>query len=530
MLERKIRVRFAPSPTGPLHMGGVRTALYNYLFAKKHNGDFILRIEDTDQTRFVPGAEEYIIESLKWCNIEPNEGVGFGDGPYAPYRQSERKSIYRQYAEQLVRSGHAYYAFDTPEELEEARRRMEKAGGNFSYNIITRQSMKNSLSLSNDEVQKRIASGEPYVIRLKVPRKEEVRFHDLIRGWVVVDSAQIDDKVLFKSDGMPTYHLANVVDDYLMKITHVIRGEEWLPSAPLHVLLYRYLGWENAMPQFAHLPLLLRPDGNGKLSKRDGDRLGFLVFPLSGKLFDHNTGKEESFSGYREAGYFPNAFINMIALLGWHPSGNQEIFSLDELVKEFSLERISKHGAKFDPEKAKWFNQQYLRKKSNDEIANIFSDYLKTKLEDSDLKLEGNEKSNFRLLISNFDYVKKVCSLIKEKASFVNEFWSLGSYFFIEPENYDADVIKKRWNEKTKNFIAELAVAYKSATTFSPLEAENRFKQTCEELGIKSGEVMQLFRVCISGMASGPALFETTALLGKETIVKRLEAALLKIK
>lgn len=493
-------------------MGGVRTALYNYLFSKKHNGDFILRIEDTDQARFVPGAEEYIIESLKWCGIEPNEGIGFGDGPFAPYRQSERKPMYRQYAEQLVKSGHAYYAFDTAEELDEARKRMEKAGGSFSYNAITRQNMKNSISLSDDEVQKRISSGEPYVVRLKIPRKEEVRLHDLIRGWVVVDSAQMDDKVLFKSDGMPTYHLANVVDDYLMKITHVIRGEEWLPSAPLHVLLYKYLGWENEMPQFAHLPLLLRPDGNGKLSKRDGDRLGFPVFPLSGKLFDHNTGKEESFSGYREAGYFPEAFINMLALLGWHASGNRELFTVAELVKEFSLERVSKHGAKFDPEKTKWFNQQHLRQKSDEELAQIF------KLQVTSHKVKASD-----------EYIQKVCGLLKEKASFANEFWDLGSYFFVEPENYDAEVIKKRWNEKTKNFIAELAKAYQASTDFSPANAEAVFKQTCDKLGIKSGEVMQLFRVCISGMAGGPALFETAALIGKENVIARLEKAVQKI-
>ncbi|MBI3501975.1 MAG: glutamate--tRNA ligase [Bacteroidetes bacterium] len=517
MSERKIRVRFAPSPTGPLHMGGVRTALYNYLFAKKNNGDFILRIEDTDQARFVPGAEEYIIESLKWCGIEPNEGIGFGDGEFKPYRQSERKPMYRQYAEQLVKDGNAYYAFDSSEELDEARQRMEKSGGSFMYNAITRQNMKNSLSLSHDEVQKRISSGEHYVIRIKIPRKEEVRLHDIIRGWVVVDSAQMDDKVLFKSDGMPTYHLANVVDDFTMKITHVIRGEEWLPSAPLHVLLYKYLGWENEMPQFAHLPLLLRPDGNGKLSKRDGDKLGFPVFPLSGKLLDHNSGKEESFSGYREAGYFPDAFINMLALLGWHASGNQEIFSLEELIKEFSLEHVSKHGAKFDPEKTKWFNQQYLRTKSDDQLIETFLPILKTKLAVGSRQLADKQ------------YIKKVCALIKEKAAFVNEFWSLGNYFFIEPENYDAEVIKKRWNEKTKNFIGELAKAYQSTTDFSSANAENIFKQICEKLGVKTGEVMQLFRVCISGVGGGPALFEVAALLGKEKVIARLETALKKL-
>ncbi len=506
---KPVRVRFAPSPTGPLHMGGVRTALYNYLFAKKHGGDFILRIEDTDQTRFVPGAEQYIVEALKWCGIQPNEGIGFGDGNYKPYRQSERKSMYRQYAEQLVKNGHAYYAFDTTEELEEARTRIEKAGGSFSYNAISRQNLKNSISLSEDEVKKKLDAHEHYVIRIKIPRNEEVRLQDIIRGWVVVNSSQMDDKVLFKSDGMPTYHLANVVDDYLMKITHVIRGEEWLPSAPLHVLLYRYLGWEDAMPQFAHLPLLLRPDGNGKLSKRDGDRLGFPVFPLN--WIDPVT-KEQS-SGYREKGYFPDAFINMLALLGWHASGNKELFSLDELVQEFSLERVSKHGAKFDPEKTKWFNQQYLRNKSDEELAKEF------------------QSKEERTKNKDFEYIKSVCKLIKEKAHFLNEFWSLGSYFFVEPDTYDNEVIKKRWNDKTKSFIAELAQEYKAIEKeFSAQTAETVFKQTCEKTGMKTGEVMQLFRVCISGLGGGPALFEVANLIGCKDVVKRLESMVEKIK
>lgn len=507
-LGRKVRVRFAPSPTGPLHMGGVRTALYNYLFAKKHGGDFILRIEDTDQTRFVPGAEEYIIEALKWCGIEPNEGVGFGDGTHKPYRQSERKPMYRQYAEQLVKAGYAYYAFDAEDDLKEARERLEKAGGSFAYNSITRQNMKNSLVLSEDEVNKRLAANEHYVIRIKIPRNEEVRLHDMVRGWVVVHSSQMDDKVLFKSDGMPTYHLANVVDDYTMEITHVIRGEEWLPSAPLHVLLYRYLDWENKMPQFAHLPLLLRPDGNGKLSKRDGDRLGFPVFPLNWK--DPATGEQSS--GYRERGYFPDAFINMLALLGWHASGNKEIFSLEELVHEFSLDRVSKSGAKFDHEKTKWFNQQYLRMKEDEELAKLFQQLMPIVKE------------------SNFEYVKKVCALIKEKASFVNEFWILGNYFFQTPEAYDVEVIKKRWNDKAKEFIAQLVVAFKEVSDFSAHHTEKAFKHTCEKVGVKTGEVMQLFRVCMSGMAGGPALFEVAALLGKDEVIRRLERAIEHIK
>lgn len=505
MENRKVRVRFAPSPTGPLHIGGVRTALYNYLFAKKHGGDFLLRIEDTDQDRFVPGAEDYIIESLKWCGICPNEGVGFGDGPYTPYRQSERKPMYRAYAEQLIASGNAYYAFDTKEELDEMRKRMEASGGTHAYNAITRQSMKNSLTLPEDDVKQRLEAGQAYVVRIKIPRNEEVRVLDLIRGWVIVQSSQMDDKVLFKSDGMPTYHLANIVDDYNMQITHVIRGEEWLPSAPLHVLLYRYLGWENVMPQFAHLPLLLKPDGNGKLSKRDGDRLGFPVFPLEWK--DPVT-KEVS-SGYRERGYFPDAFINMLALLGWHSSGNQELFTLDELVNEFSLERVSKAGAKFDPEKAKWFNQQYLRKRPDEELTELWMPELTEKGVKADQT-----------------YIRKAVHLIKEKGNFLHEFWSLGSYFFIAPEKYDADVMKKRWNENSAKFIAELKEAFGLMDSFSSADTEITFKETAEKAGIAPGQVMQLLRVCISGLGGGPALFEIIELLGKDEVVMRLEKML----
>lgn len=506
MENRRVRVRFAPSPTGPLHMGGVRTALYNYLFAKKHGGDFILRIEDTDQTRFVPGAEQYIIESLKWCKIEPNEGVGFGDGPHAPYRQSERKPMYRQYAEQLVASGKAYYAFDTAEELEEMRKRLEAAGSKSpSYNAITRQNMKNSLTLPEDEVKKRLEAGEPYVIRMKIPRNEEIRFEDIIRGWVVVNTSEMDDKVLFKSDGMPTYHLANVVDDYLMQISHVIRGEEWLPSAPLHVLLYRSFGWESVMPKFAHLPLLLKPDGNGKLSKRDGDRLGFPVFPLEW----HDPNSKEVSSGYREKGYFSDAFINMLALLGWNPGNNQEIMSLDEMINLFSLERVSKSGAKFDPEKTKWFNQQYLRKRSPEDLAELWLPELEAK---------GIKK--------NRTYINEVCRLLQEKAHFINEFWSLGNYFFVAPQKYDEDVIKKRWNEKSAPFFIALANALNTLNDFSAAEIESCFKATCEQQGIKTGEVMQLLRVLVSGVSGGPAIFELIALLGKNEIIERLHKAI----
>lgn len=508
-MSRKVRVRFAPSPTGPLHMGGVRTALYNYLFAKKHNGDFVLRIEDTDQTRYVPGAENYIIEALKWCGIEPNEGVGFGDGKFAPYRQSERKDqgIYKQYAQQLIDSGHAYYAFDTSEELDDMRKKLEAAKAkSSSYNAITRQNMKNSLTLSEDEVKRKLESNEAYVIRFKIPRNEEVRLKDIIRGWVVVNSNELDDKVLFKSDGMPTYHLANIVDDYLMEITHVIRGEEWLPSAPLHVLLYRALGWENVMPEFAHLPLLLKPDGNGKLSKRDGDRLGFPVFPLSGELLDTSTGKMETFTGYREKGYFADGFINMLALLGWNPGNNQEMMSLNELISLFSLEKISKSGAKFDAEKTKWFNQQYLRKRSPKELA----EFWKPELNEKQIKVDDS-------------FLENVCKLLMEKAQFTHEFWSLGSYFFTDALNYDEEVIKKRWNEKSKGFFELLTSKMNALNTFDAVETENCFKSVCEEAGVKTGEVMQLYRVALTGMGGGPALFEITALLGKEKVVSRLQ-------
>jgi glutamyl-tRNA synthetase len=510
--DKKVRVRFAPSPTGPLHMGGVRAALYNYLFAKKNGGDFILRIEDTDTERFVPGAENYIIEALKWCGISPNEGVGFGDGPHAPYRQSERKEkgVYAQYAKQLIDAGHAYYAFDSKEELEEQRTKYEAMKNSFAYNAITRQNLKNSLTLSEDEVKKRIDAGEHYVVRIKIPRNEEIRLHDIIRGWVVVHTSQLDDKVLFKSDGMPTYHLANVVDDYTMKITHVIRGEEWLPSAPLHVLLYRYLGWEDVMPQFSHLPLLLRPDGNGKLSKRDGDRLGFAVFPLD---WEDPITKEKS-SGYREKGYFPEAFINMLVLLGWHPSGNQELFTMEEMIHDFSLERVSKSGAKFDAEKTKWFNQQYLRKRSDFELAEL----LKSGVWSSEFGAKEN------------DFLVSVCRLMKEKVFFVNEIYEQGKYFFEDPTAYDEGVIKKRWNDDSKKFIAAVKDSFEKLSSWTTIDLEADFKKTAEATATNPGSVMQLFRVCVSGAGGGPVLFEMVELLGKETVLRRLNSALEKIK
>ncbi len=484
-------------------MGGVRTALFNYLFAKKHGGDFILRIEDTDQTRYVPGAEEYIVEALKWSGITLDEGVSIG-GPHEPYRQSERKElgIYKKYADQLIESGHAYYAFDTPEELDEMRKRLEAAKVVApQYNSVTRQNMKNSVSLPEDEVKSRLSAGEPYVVRLKVPRNEEIRFHDIIRGWVVVNSSQVDDKVLLKSDGMPTYHLAHIVDDILMEITHAVRGEEWLPSAPAHILTYRFLGIdEETMPKYAHLPLILKPDGHGKLSKRD--KSGLPMFPLNWS--DARTG--ESYVGYRESGYFPEAFINMLALLGWNPGTNQELFTMDELIEAFTFERVSKSGARFDPEKTKWFNQQYLRKKPDAELATYFMPELET---------QG--------LKPDVSYVEKVCKLIKEKAHFVTEFWSLGHFFFVEPTVFDEDVIKKRWNENSSKFFIQLIANFKSLNTFTAAESEATFKSTSEQTGIPSGQVMQLFRVMISGAGGGPVLFEMVELLGKEVVIKRME-------
>ena len=514
-MEKRVRLRFAPSPTGGLHMGGVRTALFSYLFAKKHKGDFILRIEDTDQTRYVKGAEEYIIESLKWCGIEPNEGVGFGDGPHAPYRQSERKElgIYKKYADQLIASGHAYVAFDTSEELDAMRKRLEAAKVVApQYNSVSRQNMRNSLTLSEDDVKKLMDAGTPYVIRLKVPRNEEIRFHDIIRGWVVVNSTQVDDKVLLKSDGMPTYHLAHIVDDIEMEISHAVRGEEWLPSAPSHVLIYRYLGMEDKMPLLAHLPLILKPDGNGKLSKRD--KSGIPMFPLD--WYDERTG--EKYVGYRETGFFPEAFINMLAMLGWNSGTTQELFTLDELIAAFTFERVNKSGAKFDPEKTKWFNQQYLRMKPDAELAELFKPVLK----------ENLSESHYSQLSTH--YLQGVCKLVKEKAHFVSEFWEGGKYFFIAPTTFDADVIKKRWNEQSAGFIKEVTEAFKNLNTFTAAETEVTFKATAEKSGIGAGQVMQLFRVCLSGVGGGPMLFEMVELLGKEEVVKRLAFAIETIK
>ena len=508
MSERKVRVRFAPSPTGPLHMGGVRTALYNYLFAKKHGGEFILRIEDTDQTRFVKGAEDYIIESLKWCHILPDEGQGFG-GNYGPYRQSERMSIYRKYADQLVESGNAYYAFDTAEDLDRMREMAKQAGtANWQYNHVTRNSMKNSLTLSQQEVDERLERNEPYVIRIKLPRNEEVKFHDIIRGWVSVNTNNMDDKVLFKSDGMPTYHLANIVDDRLMDISHVIRGEEWLPSAPLHVLLYRYLGWEDIRPEFAHLPLLLKPDGNGKLSKRDGDRLGFPVFPLQWR----NPESGEIFSGYREQGYFAEAFVNMLAFLGWNPGTDQEIFTMQELIEAFSLERVNKAGAKYDHDKTRWFNQQYLRAQTDEQLALLFQ---------SELDANGIEVSQ--------EYATEVAKVMKERAYFVKDMLEEGRYFFEAPTTYDENTVNKKWNAEARQHVEKLKQHFEAMQFFDAEALEQTFKAYLEENSLGFGKVGPGFRLAVTGLGMGPSMFEVCSILGKQETVARMETALEKL-
>ena len=499
-MSNKVRVRFAPSPTGPLHIGGVRTALFNYLFAKKHGGDFILRIEDTDQKRFVEGAEDYVINSLKWAGIPPNEGQGIG-GDYGPYKQSERMHLYKEYADYLLDNDKAYYAFDSSEELTEARERSQKEGKTFAYDAITRQYLKNSTSLSSDEVSQRIENGESYVIRMKLPRNEEVRFHDEIRGWVVVNTANMDDKVLYKSDGLPTYHLANIVDDYLMKITHVIRGEEWLPSAPLHVLLYKYLGWEDAMPKFAHLPLILKPDGKGKLSKRDGAKGGFPVFPLEWK--DPETG--EISTGYKEEGYFQEAFVNMLAFLGWNPGTEQEIFSLEELVEAFSLERVGKSGAKFDPIKTKWFNEQFLRMKPNEELASLLKPLLDYEVEDK--------------------YLAKVSELLKERAVFVADM-KQDDFYFKAPIEFDAKTIKKKWKENTPSIIEAMIEKFEKISVFTSDNIEASFKEYLSDNELGMGAVLPNFRVLVTGKGMGPSMFQITDILGKEETLNRLRSGL----
>jgi len=498
----QVRVRFAPSPTGPLHIGGVRTALYNYLFARKNGGVFILRIEDTDQARFVEGAEEYIMESLAWCGIIVDEGIREG-GEYGPYRQSDRKSIYRQYADILVNKGDAYYAFDTPGELDSQRKESEKKGETFIYNAAVRGNLKNSLSLKESEWKDKLSSGEHYVIRYRMPANEDIHFDDIIRGNIVVNSGTLDDKVLFKSDGMPTYHLAHAVDDHLMEVSHVIRGEEWLPSLPLHIMLYRSFGWDP--PLFAHLPLLLKPDGKGKLSKRDGDKMGFPVFPLHWPY-------GETAKGYREDGYYPDAFINMLALLGWNPGTEQEIFSMDELINAFSIERVGRSGSRFDPEKAKWFNHQYLQKKSNNQLALEFREFLRA---------HGYHYDIVRL--------ETLIELVKERVSFVKEIWDQTDFFFKAPETYDQEAVKKRWKEDSAMQLMELRLLLENMSDFSPAASEPLVKEWIEKNEYNTGSVMNAFRLVIVGALRGPHIFDIISWIGKEETLKRIDKGIIQL-
>ena len=501
MSERKVRVRFAPSPTGPLHIGGVRTALYNYLFARQHGGDMVFRIEDTDSHRFVPGAEEYIIESFKWLGIEFDEGVSFG-GSHGPYRQSERRDIYKKYVQQLIDNGKAYYAFDTPEELDAKRAEVQ----NFQYDSRTRLMMRNSLTMPEADWRQLIDSGEQYVVRFKIEPGIEVHVNDMIRGDVVIKSDILDDKVLYKSaDELPTYHLANIVDDHLMEISHVIRGEEWLPSAPLHVLLYRAFGWEDSMPRFAHLPLLLKPEGKGKLSKRDGDRLGFPVFPL--EWHDPKTG--EVSSGYRESGYFPEAVVNFLALLGWNPGTEQELFSLDELVKAFDITKCSKSGAKFDYQKGIWFNHEYILRKNNEEIADLFAPIVAN---------NGVDES--------MDRIRTVVGLMKDRVSFVKELWPLCSFFFLPPTEYDDKTVRKRWKEYSAKQMGELADVLEGIDDFSVEGQEPIALQWVNDPGYKLGDIMNAFRLALVGIGKGPGMFDISAFLGKEETLRRLRRAI----
>ena len=548
-MERKVRVRFAPSPTGALHIGGVRTALYNYLFARQHGGDMLLRIEDTDSTRFVPGAEEYILEALDWLGIEIDEGLRVKTSPqpspqgreknpieieeigsHGPYRQSERREIYHTYVKQLLDSGHAYIAFDTPEELEAKRAEIP----NFQYDARTRMSMRNSLTMSAEEVKALMEKGEKYVVRFKVEPNEDVHVHDLIRGEVVINSNILDDKVLYKSaDDLPTYHLANIVDDHLMEVSHVIRGEEWLPSAPLHVLLYRAFGWEETMPQFAHLPLLLKPDGNGKLSQRDGDRLGFPVFPLE----FHNQKDGTVSSGYRESGYLPEAVINFLALLGWHGSGDKEMYTMEELIQDFSLDRVSKAGAKFDYEKGKWFNHQYLQLRSNEELAQMFLPVLK-----ENLSSFYSQQDDFSQLSTLNSQLPKIVGLTKDRVNFVPELWEQTNFFFVAPTEYDEKSLKKRWKEDSPKHMTELLEVLEGVSEEDWHKKEQITNEQSQitnlwhldkvvmpwieahEYGV--GIVMNAFRICLVGAARGPHIWDITDVLGKEETLKRVRTAL----
>ncbi len=497
-MKRKVRVRFAPSPTGALHIGGVRTALYNYLFAKKHEGDFLLRIEDTDQTRYVEGAESYILKALEWTGLKVDEGVGVG-GAHAPYRQSERKDLYKKYAQQLLDSGNAYYAFDTPEELAKKRAIAEQNKIPFIYNAISRNQLRNSLTLSKEETKKLLEEKVPYVLRFKMPTNKNITLKDIVRGEITVNSSTLDDKVLFKSDGLPTYHLANVVDDYLMQISHVIRGEEWLPSLPLHVLLYEALGWEKAMPEFAHLSLILKPVGKGKLSKRDGEKMGFPVFPLAW----------EEAKGYKEEGYFPEAFVNMLVMLGWNPGTEQELFSMEELIQAFDLKRVSKSGAKFDPEKVKWFNHQYLIRKSNEELAALFTPTLEEK---------GIDVEKAKL--------EKICGEIKERVNFVHELWEQADFYFEAPKSYDTKATKKQWKEDTALLLQALKEeVLEKEEDFGSAILEAKVKAWIATKNLGMGKVMAPLRIAIVGGLRGPHLFDIIEQIGKQETISRLEHA-----
>ena len=507
-MSREVRVRFAPSPTGPLHIGGVRTALYNYLFARRHGGKMILRIEDTDSQRFVPGAEEYIIKSLQWCGIEIDEGVGVG-GPHAPYRQSERREIYLKYAKQLVDTGWAYYAFDTPEELDALRKEAEDAGKTFAYNYEVREKLPTSLSLSAEEVEARIARGDQWVVRFKMPENEVVKMDDLIRGHVEVNTSTLDDKVLYKSaDALPTYHLANIVDDHLMEVSHVIRGEEWLPSLPLHYLLYRAFGWTDTQPEFAHLPLLLKPTGSGKLSKRDGDKMGFPVFPL---FWTSPTG--ETARGYREDGYLAEAFINMLSLLGWNPGTEQEIFSKQELIEAFSLDRVSKAGARFQPDKAKWFNAQYMHNLSDEQLAPYMQPILKANnIEVSD------------------EVAGKAAGIMKERMTLTTDMWDLTSFFFVAPTEYEEKLTKKQWKGDNPAMLAELKELLATIEDFSKENTEAVVRAWIEQKGFSLGQVMNTLRLALVGAGKGPGMFDVTEFIGREECIKRIEALINNVK
>lgn len=502
-MSKKVRVRFAPSPTGGLHLGGVRTVLYNYLFARHHGGDFVLRIEDTDRNRYVEGAEQYIYDCLEWCGLSPDESPLKG-GAYAPYRQSERKDTYRRYAEQLIAQGNAYYAFDTPEDLEQMRSSLKTdTNPNPQYDGSTRMQMRNSLSLSADETKALLDSGTPYVVRIKMPKDETVSFTDMIRGEITNDTNLVDDKVLLKADGMPTYHLAVVVDDYLMKITHAFRGEEWLPSAPVHILLWKYLGWEADMPQWAHLPLILKPDGHGKLSKRDGQRLGFPVFAM--QWADAASG--EMLEGFKEKGFLPEAFVNILAVLGWNDGTEQELFTLDELVDKFSIDRVHKGGAKFDYEKAKWYNHQYIMKKGNEYLVPLVKPFI--------------QQHN---VAASDDYLQKVIALVKERCHLLADFWEQGHFFFTTPETIDTDTIKGKWNEQKREFFK--AWLQQLDTDMEPAALEAAFAQLAEVHSLKKGELMLPLRIMLVGGKYGPGVFDIVAMLGKEETVKRVEIAM----